>query len=75
MTLRTSPEIGGMGNSLKRKEDERCMRGQGKYGDDGKLTGAVSWVARYGRVVHYETYGRMDDEADKPVAADTIFRI
>jgi carbon-monoxide dehydrogenase large subunit len=34
MTPRTSPEIGGMGHSVKRKEDPRFLRGQGNYVDD-----------------------------------------
>ena len=41
MTLRTSPEIGGMGHSLKRKEDARFIRGQGKFVDDVKLPGML----------------------------------
>ncbi len=45
------------------------------YVDDGKIPGAISLVARRGKVVHFETAGRMDDEAAKPMAADTIFRI
>ena len=32
--LRTSPEIGGMGHSVKRKEDPRFIRGAGEYIDD-----------------------------------------
>ena len=34
MTPKTSPEIGGMGHSVKRKEDPRFIRGQGNYVDD-----------------------------------------
>ena len=34
---KTSPEIGGMGHSLKRKEDARFLQGQGNYIDDIKL--------------------------------------
>ena len=33
-TPRTSPEIGGMGHSVKRKEDPRFIRGAGEYIDD-----------------------------------------
>ena len=33
-TPRTSPEIGGMGHSVKRKEDPRFLRGVGEYIDD-----------------------------------------
>jgi len=40
-TPRTSPEIGGMGHSIKRKEDPRFIRGQGNYVDDVTLPGMV----------------------------------
>ncbi len=45
------------------------------YVDDGKIPGAISMVARRGKVVHFETFGRMDVEAGKSMSADTIFRI
>src|SRR6476469_9400915 len=32
--LQTTPEVGGMGNSVKRKEDPRFIRGKGEYIDD-----------------------------------------
>ena len=41
MTLRTSPEIGGMGHSVKRKEDPRFIRGKGTYVDDIKFPGML----------------------------------
>ena len=41
--LRTSPEIGGMGHSVKRKEDPRFIRGQGEYIDDVNLPGQL-WL-------------------------------
>jgi carbon-monoxide dehydrogenase large subunit len=40
-TLRTSPEVCGMGHSMKRKEDPRFLRGQGRYVDDIKLPGML----------------------------------
>ncbi len=40
-TPRTSPEVGGMGHSLKRKEDPRFIRGQGNYVDDVSLPGML----------------------------------
>jgi carbon-monoxide dehydrogenase large subunit len=40
-TLRTSPEVCGMGHSMKRKEDPRFLRGQGHYVDDIKLPGML----------------------------------
>ena len=30
---KTSPEVGGMGHSVKRKEDARIIRGEGTYMD------------------------------------------
>src|SRR4051812_45318538 len=40
---RTSAEIGGMGHSVKRKEDPRFIRGQGEYIDDVNLPGQL-WL-------------------------------
>jgi len=42
----TSPEIGGMGHSVKRKEDLRFIQGKGNYVDDVRLPGMV-----YGHLV------------------------
>src|SRR5262245_44573630 len=41
MTLRTSPEVGGMGHSIQRKEDPRFIRGKGTYVDDVVLPGML----------------------------------
>ena len=41
MTMRTSPEIGGMGHSVQRKEDPRFLQGKGNYVDDLKLPGML----------------------------------
>jgi carbon-monoxide dehydrogenase large subunit len=41
MEPRTTPEIGGMGHSVKRKEDPRFIRGQGRYVDDIQLPGML----------------------------------
>src|SRR5947208_8176398 len=38
---KTSPEIGGMGHSVKRKEDARFIRGKGTYVDDVQLPGML----------------------------------
>ena len=38
---KTSKEIGGMGHSMKRKEDDRFVHGKGKYVDDVKLPGML----------------------------------
>ena len=41
MTMRTPPEIGGMGHSVPRKEDARFIRGKGNFVDDVKLPGML----------------------------------
>ena len=46
MMHKTSPEIGGMGHSVKRKEDARLIQGKGHYVDDVHLPRMV-----YGHVV------------------------
>ena len=38
---RTSPEVGGMGHSVRRKEDPRFIRGKGTYVDDLQLPGML----------------------------------
>ncbi|MDE0326273.1 MAG: serine hydrolase [Candidatus Poribacteria bacterium] len=45
------------------------------YVDKGHLPGFLTVVARRGKIVHFETIGMRDVENNKPVEADTIFRI
>src|SRR5262245_62225318 len=39
------------------------------------ISGAVTLVARKGRIAHLEAQGLMDIETNKPMAKDAIFRI
>ncbi len=39
----------------------------------GDIQGAVTAVARRGRVVHFEAHGQMDVEAKEPMAKDALF--
>jgi carbon-monoxide dehydrogenase large subunit len=41
MALRTSPDVAGMGHSMRRKEDPRFVRGKGTYVDDVSLPGML----------------------------------
>jgi len=41
MITKTSPEVGGMGHPIKRKEDARFIQGKGNYVDDVHLPGMV----------------------------------
>ncbi|HAG72389.1 MAG TPA: serine hydrolase [Gammaproteobacteria bacterium] len=43
--------------------------------DDGLLAGAVTMVARDNKIIHFESVGYRDIEADAAMTNDTIFRI
>jgi carbon-monoxide dehydrogenase large subunit len=65
MLHKTSPEIGGMGHSVKRKEDLRFIQGKGTYVDDVRLPAMV-----YGQMVrspyaHARILGINTEEAKK----------
>jgi CubicO group peptidase (beta-lactamase class C family) len=46
-----------------------------RYIDGGQISGAVTLVARRGRLAHLEAHGLMDLESRKPMAKDAIFRL
>ena len=53
-----------------------CISATAQEFIDGKqLAGAVTVVARRGKVAHLEAYGMMDIAEHKPMRKDTIFRI
>ena len=43
--------------------------------DDGRLAGAVSLVARHGKIAYFKAFGMADRDAKKPMRTDNIFRI
>ncbi len=43
--------------------------------DKGILPGAVTFVARRGTIVHYETHGFLDAQKTKPMTRDALFRL
>ena len=46
-----------------------------RFVDRGDLAGALTLLARHGRVLHSATTGLMDIEGQRPLRADAIFRI
>jgi CubicO group peptidase (beta-lactamase class C family) len=66
-------------SSLKRSLQEVAVRNVTalvrRYVDDGRFPGAVTVVARRDEVLLFDAYGRRDIERDRPMTADTIFRI
>ncbi len=69
--VETYPEDVGMSSA---RLDRLSSLTQGHV-DSKRIAGAITMVARGGKVAHFQTYGSMDEEAGKPMAADTIFRI
>ena len=68
---KASPEDVGMSS----ERLERIKPVMQEYVDENKLAGVLTMVARKGKVVHLETFGKMDIAQDKPIMEDTIFRI
>lgn len=54
---------------------ERLVATQQAYVDDGRLSGAVTLVARHGQVAYFEAFGQSDIESGRPMRTDSIFRI
>ena len=63
-------EVGLSAQGLK-----RITQAAQQFIDDQQLAGAITIVARRGKVAHFETYGVMDLEAQRPMQKDAIFRI
>ncbi len=51
-TLHTPPEIGGIGHSVKRREDDRFIQGAGNYVDDVVLPGMLHMAILRSPVAH-----------------------
>ena len=43
--------------------------------DAGDITGAVTLVARRGRIAHFEAHGLMDLDSEMPMRKDSVFRL
>ncbi len=65
------PEDSGMSGERLRRIHESMMR----HIEAGEICGAVTLVARNGRIVHFEAHGLMDIESKRPMEKDAIFRI
>jgi CubicO group peptidase (beta-lactamase class C family) len=65
------PEEVGMSSQRLREIDAVMQR----YIDKGNIQGAVTAVARRGKVVHFKAHGLMDVEHDRAMEIDAIFRM
>jgi CubicO group peptidase (beta-lactamase class C family) len=65
------PEDVGLSSDRLQRIHEMVMRRV----EAGDISGAVTIVARRGRMVHFEAHGLMDIEARKPMTRDALFRL
>ena len=65
------PEEGGFSSERLARVREAVKR----HLDAGSPSGAVTLVARRGKIVHFEAHGLMDVESKKPMPKDGIFRL
>lgn len=65
------PEDVGLSSERLQRIHEAIQR----HVDAGDISGAVTLVARRGRIVHFEAHGLMDIESKKPMEKNTIFRL
>lgn len=54
---------------------ERIRQSIQRHIDARDISGAVTLVARRGKIAHFEAHGLMDIESKKPMAKDAIFRM
>ncbi len=66
-----SPEDVGMSSERLLEIDAVIKR----HVDTGEIQGAITAVARRGKVVHFEAYGLMDTDRGRPMEKDAIFRM
>jgi CubicO group peptidase (beta-lactamase class C family) len=65
------PESVGMSS----EKLEAIEKNLGAFVENGQLPGIVAVVAREGKVVYFEAFGKRDVERDLPMEKDTIFRM
>jgi CubicO group peptidase (beta-lactamase class C family) len=70
-TSSARPEDEGLSTARLKRVAELVQR----HIDAGSFSGAVTLVARNGRIVYHEAAGTMDLESKKPMTKDAIFRI
>ena len=67
----SKPEDVGISSERLQRIHEMVMR----YVDAHEISGAVTLVARRGRIVHFEAHGLMDIDTKKPMTKDALFRL
>jgi len=65
------PEMVGLDSARLARLTEVMQR----YVDEGKLGGAVTLVARAGKVAYLQAFGKLDPTTGAPMATDAVFRV
>src|SRR5262249_61403854 len=68
---RAKPEDVGVSSERLRRIDDVVKR----HIDEHRIAGAVTLVARKGKVVHFAAYGQADGERERPMHKGTLFRM
>jgi len=70
LSIATPQEVGLSAERLNRIDKTLTS-----YIDDNRIAGAVTMIARKGRIAHFKTFGMMDIDGSKPMRKDAMFRI
>jgi CubicO group peptidase (beta-lactamase class C family) len=68
---KATPESAGVSSERLKRLDSGLQR----FVDDGRLAGVTTLLARHGRIVNANTFGRKNLNVPEPVQRDSIFRI
>ncbi len=68
---KATPESVGISSERLRRLDD----GLRKFVDDHRLAGVTTLLARHGKIVHTDSYGKKDVRNPDPIQRDSIFRI
>jgi CubicO group peptidase (beta-lactamase class C family) len=68
---KAKPEDVGLSTERLQRINEVIQR----YIESQQISGAVTLIARKGRIAHYEAHGLMDIEAKTPIRKDVLFRM
>lgn len=68
---RATPEMVGLSTPRLARLSELMRR----YVDEGRLGGAVTLVARNGKVAHLQAFGTLDPRKSVPMTTDALFRV
>jgi CubicO group peptidase (beta-lactamase class C family) len=75
LTAASLPEVKPEGVGLSTERLQRIHETVQRHIESHQISGAVTLVARKGRIVHLEAHGVMDLDSKKPMAKNSVFRI